>query len=147
MLAGLLLGVMAFATPCPAAEDLKLRQGISFVSDVDNGFPIVAQKMEDVSVDPNMANFIFFGASGDLNTNRQAKRVVELYKQLSGKPVKFIVVDLDHPANADAVKLIKKYYHDYIPYEVIIDKTGNASWSHGGEVELNVLKDKIEHVI
>jgi hypothetical protein len=127
-----------------AAEDLKLRAGISFTQDIDSGFPIVATDMDDCRINQGTAAFIFFGASGDLNTNRQAKRIVDLYKKIQSHSLKFILIDVDHPANDDARKLIKTYYKGYIPAQVIIDKSGKAAYNQIGEVELPVLKAQIE---
>lgn len=128
------------------ADNLKLKNGISFVQDTDNGFPIVGDNMDDVQIASATGTLIFYGAAGDLNTNRQAKRVVDLYKKFQGK-IKVIVIDVDHPANPDAVKLIKAHYKGYIPTTVVLDKNGRVSASHSGEVEANELKSQIERVI
>ncbi|MBS1989498.1 MAG: hypothetical protein JSS86_09305 [Cyanobacteria bacterium SZAS LIN-2] len=130
-----------------AAEDLKLKKGISFTDDGDSGFPIDATKMEDMQLDPNKVTFIFYGASGDLNTNRQAKRLVDLYKSASNKAVKFILIDVDHPINAQATALIKSHYKGYIPFEVILDKTGKVVWSQIGEVENGVLNQQLDRAL
>ncbi|HEY9785774.1 MAG TPA: hypothetical protein V6D17_10260 [Candidatus Obscuribacterales bacterium] len=129
-----------------AAENLRLREGISFVQDLDNGFPIVADNIDDMKVEAGKPSLIFFGASGDLNTNRQAKRLVDIHKRYQGK-LKVILVDVDHPANQDAVKLIKTYYRGYIPLEVILDREGKMAASHVGELESGELKSKIEKVL
>jgi len=129
-----------------AAENLRLKDGISFVQDTDNGFPIVGDKMDDTTIDQNKPTLIFFGAAGDLNTNRQAKRLIDLYKKIQDK-VKVIVVDVDHPANANVVKLIKTYYKGYIPLNVVLDKDGKLSTSHSGEMDTGELKSKIDRVL
>src|SRR5215470_244836 len=85
-----------------AAEDLRLRDGISFYQDLDTGFPIIGQKMDDVLPAADRPTFIFFGAAGDLNTNRQARRVVELYRKYRASGLKFIVVDVDEPPGQEA---------------------------------------------
>ena len=139
-----LLVVSSLAAFC--ATNLRLKDGISFVQDTDNGFPIVADKMDDVSIAQGMPTLIFFGAAADLNTNRQAKRLVDLYKKLQDK-IKVIVIDVDHPINTDALKLIKTYYKGYIPLNVILDKTGKLSSSHSGEVETGELKSKLERAM
>ncbi|MBA3859438.1 MAG: hypothetical protein C0507_21245 [Cyanobacteria bacterium PR.3.49] len=139
-----LLVVFSLAAFC--ATNLRLKDGISFVQDTDNGFPIVADKMDDVSIAQGMPTLIFFGAAADLNTNRQAKRLVDLYKKFQDK-IKVIVIDVDHPANTDALKLIKTYYKGYIPLNVILDKAGKLSSSHSGEVETGELKSKIERAM
>ncbi|MBX9947817.1 MAG: thioredoxin family protein [Candidatus Obscuribacterales bacterium] len=129
-----------------AAENLRLKDGISFVQDTDNGFPIVGDKMEDATLDQNKPTLIFFGAAGDLNTNRQAKRLIDLYKKIQDK-VKVIVIDVDHPANANVVKLIKTYYKGYIPLNVVLDKDGKLSTSHSGEIDTGELKSKVDRVL
>jgi hypothetical protein len=144
-----LIWIVSTSLAAVAAEDLQLRPGVSFGQDIDNGFPIVGKKMDDVVLEPGRAALVFFGAAGDLNTNRQAKRVVELYrKELDRKELdnglKFIVVDVDHPSNDDGKKLIKAYYKGYIPYQVLIDRNGRVNWNQIGEVELSVLKKQIE---
>jgi short-subunit dehydrogenase len=89
---------------------------------------------------------LFFGASGDLNTNRQAKRLVDLSHKTNAKEVKFIVIDVDHATTDDAKKLIKTYYQGYIPCQVILDKNGKKTWSQVGEVEQGVVKNQLSKV-
>lgn len=130
-----------------AAEDLKLKKGISFISDTDSGFPIEANKIQDAQLETDKATMVFFGASGDLNTNRQAKRLVDLYKQNQAKQVKFILIDVDHPANPQALTLIRNHYKGYIPFEVILDKQGKVAWSQIGEVETSVLSEQLDKAL
>ena len=127
-----------------AADDLSLRPGLSFNQDIDGGFPIVGKDLEDTTVEAGKRAFIFFGASGDLNTNRQAKRVVDLYHKMTANTAKFIIIDVDHPANEGAKSLIKSYYKGYIPTELLIDKNGKVSWNQTGETDLSVLKGQLE---
>ena len=115
--------------------------------DVDKGFPIIADKFDDVKFEPDRATFIFFGAAGDLNTNRQARRVVDLYKKFKDRPLKFIIVDVDHTAAPESKQLLKKYYQGYIPQEVILDKQGKTFWTHIGESEHSTLAGQLEKVI
>lgn len=129
-----------------AAENLRLKDGVSFVQDTDNGFPIVGDKMDDANLEQAKPTLIFFGAAGDLNTNRQAKRLVDLSKKIQDK-VKVIVIDVDHPANASALKLIKTYYKGYIPLNVVLDKDGKLSTSHSGEIDTGDLKSKVDRVL
>ncbi len=151
LFAGLLASVgLSYAVFCNgawAADDLKLKKGISFVQDTDSGFPIECQKLDDCTLEPGKATVLFFGASGDLNTNRQAKRLVDLYKQTSSKPVKFIVIDVDHTQNDQARSLLKNHYKGYIPFEVILDKSGKVSWSSIGEVESSILNQQIDKAL
>jgi hypothetical protein len=137
----------SISTAALAADDLKLKKGISFVQDTDSGFPIEANKMDDCQLEPGKATVLFFGASGDLNTNRQAKRLVDLYKQNANKPVKFILIDVDHTTSDQARSLLKNHYKGYIPFQVILDKAGKVSWSSIGEVEGGVLNQQLDKVI
>lgn len=146
LLTGLALALLAVPL-VDAADNLHLRPGVSFTQDLDNGFPIIGNGLEDVTLPTGKPALLFFGASGDLNTNRQAKRVVDLSKKVPADALKFIIIDVDHPANEQASKLIKSYYKDYIPFEVLVDKCGKTAWSQTGEVESNALKDQINKVL
>ncbi len=141
-----LLAIIAIASAAIAANNLRIKDGISFVQDTDNGFPIVADNMDDATITPSTPTVIFFGASGDLNTNRQAKRLVDVYKKVQDK-IKAIIIDVDHPANASVVKLIKTYYKGYIPLTVILDKNGKVSSTHSGETDAGDLKSKLDRVL
>ena len=127
-----------------AAENLTLRKGVSFVEDKDDGFPIIADKMDDITIDGGKLNLIFFGASGDLNTNRQAKRLVSLYNKFKTKGIKFIVIDVDHAANEQSKSLIKKHYKGYIPCQVLLSKSGASVWSKSGETSDGEVAKEIE---
>lgn len=129
------------------AENLKLRDGISYVHDLDKAFPILGDKLDDVRVEAGKPAFIFFGAAGDLNTNRQSKRVVDLYRKYKNRQIKFLIVDVDSPGSPEAKQLIKNHYQGYIPHEVVLDKQGKTSWNHVGEVDSNVLFAQVEKVI
>lgn len=139
--------VITTSSQAPCAENLKLRSGISFVQDTYAGFPIIASKMEDCTIEPGIPTFIFFGAGGDLNTNRQAERVIRLYKRYWQDKLKFLLVDVDHPTSAQAISLIKNYYKGYIPCQVVLTKTGVLNWSQTGEVDTKVLKSQLEAVL
>lgn len=130
-----------------AAENLTLRKGVSFTEDKDNGFPIIADKMDDATIDSGKPTLIFFGASGDLNTNRQAKRLVGLYNKFKAKNLKFILIDVDHASNAKASDLLKKHYKGYIPCQVLLDEGGNSVWSKSGEVQEGDVAKQIETVV
>lgn len=138
------LSILSLVTlQAEAAENISMRKGVSFVEDKDNGFPIIADKLEDVHIEPGKTNFIFFGASGDLNTARQAKRLVGSYNKLRDRDVKFIVINVDKPANKEAENLIKKYYKGYIPCQTVIDSDGTTTWSKVGEVSENEVTKQI----
>ena len=146
LLVSISTGLLLAAGLCAvrAAENLELRDGISFYQDIDVGFPIVAQKMDDFSSDPGKRTFIFFGASGDLNTSRQARRVVDAYQRFKDQPIKFVLIDVDHAAAGQPRDLLKRYYSGYIPCEVIIDSGGKLLWSQNGEVDQKVLQTRLE---
>ncbi len=148
VLATSLIAIVSFLplTGVLAAENLTLRKGVSFVEDKDNGFPIIADKMEDATIESGKPALLFFGASGDLNTNRQAKRLVSIYNRFKTKNIKFVVIDVDHAANAQATELIKKHYKGYIPCQVIINDTGNSVWSKSGEVSEGEVSKEVEQV-
>lgn len=135
------------ARPVSAAENLRLREGLSYTHDLDKGFPIIADKFDDLKIEPGKAGFIFFGAAGDLNTNRQARRVVELYKKYKDLGVKFIIVDVDKQHSPEGKSLIKNYYQGYIPQEVILDKQGKTFWTHIGETDTSALSTQIDKVL
>jgi len=141
------LASIAIGQHALGADDLKLRANVSFTQDLDNGFPITGTEMDDCKVSTTTPTFIFFGASGDLNTNRQAKRLVDLYKKISTRSIKYIVIDVDHPPNDDAKSLIKSYYHGYIPSEVLLDKSGKQAWSHDGEADFAAVKNQVEKYV
>ncbi|MBY0360229.1 MAG: hypothetical protein K2W82_19670 [Candidatus Obscuribacterales bacterium] len=130
-----------------AAENLKLREGISYVHDLDKGFPILGDKLEDVRIESGRPCFIFFGAAGDLNTNRQSKRVIDLYKKYRDTNLKFIVIDVDHAPTPDAKQLIKRHYQGYIPEVVVLDKAGRSIWSHVGEVDNKITMTQLDKVV
>ena len=138
---------LSFQPYTKAAENLRLREGLSFMHDVDKGFPIIADKLDDVKFDAGRATLLFFGAAGDLNTNRQARRVVDLYKKFKDNQLKFIIVDVDHVGAAEAKQLLKSYYQGYIPQEVILDKQGKIYWTHIGEIDESSLAAQLDKVV
>ncbi|MBZ0187189.1 MAG: hypothetical protein K8F91_13155 [Candidatus Obscuribacterales bacterium] len=142
MLAGLALS-LPLLTDAHAAENLALRKGISFVQDIDAGFPIEAEKMDDTKVEPGKPTFIFFGARGDLNTSRQAKRVVGIYNRFAKQAVKFIIIDVDNPPNEDATALLKAHYKGYIPCQVVLNSQGRPTWNKVGEVPEKEVADAL----
>jgi hypothetical protein len=139
-----LLFVMLAMSAVQAAEDLRLRDGISFYQDIDVGFPIMADKMDDLKSDPGKPTFIFFGASGDLNTSRQARRVVDLYRRNKATGIKFLIVDVDQSSNAATKELLKKHYTGYVPFQIILSAEGKQTWSQIGEVDMRILQDKLD---
>lgn len=127
-----------------AAENLRLASGVSYTSDIGNIFPIVGDKLDDFTVEPGRPALIFFGAPGDLNTNRQAKRVVQLY-QKHRDDTKFIIVNVDDP-NSGARELIKSYYPGYVPAQLLIDRSGKKVWSQVGETSRKQMSGRINNM-
>ena len=130
-----------------AAENLRMRDGISFFHDLDQGFPILCDRMDDVTLGSGKPTLVFFGAAGDLNTNRQAKRIVDLYKKYKSDQVKFVIVDVDHASAAPVKALVKTYYPGYIPAEVVFDKQGKVKWNHTGEVDSTVMSGQLDKLL
>lgn len=135
------------ALSADAADNLRMRDGVSFVHDLDKTFPLVGDKMDDVEIATGHPTVVFFGAAGDLNTNRQAKVIVDLYKKYKANNVKFVVVDVDHPGNASAKSLIKAHYQGYIPGEAVFDKTGKKQWNHTGECDRSTMASQIDKLL
>jgi hypothetical protein len=69
-----------------------------------------------------------------MNTNRQAKRLCDLYKK-NAATTKFIVIDVDNPPNEAARQLLRKYYQSYVPAQLLLDANGKQVWSQIGEVQ------------
>lgn len=136
----LLSALVIHPSACLAAENISLKKGISFNQDIDSGFPIVGNKIDDATIEPGKPTFIFFGGSGDLNTNRQAKVVVGLYNKYAKEGVKFLLVDVDKTNKSPAAtKLIKKYYKGYIPSQVILKADGSIVENKVGEAAEGLL--------
>lgn len=144
LLATLLSGIASTA-PADAAENLKVLPGISFTQDDGPGFPIVGDKMDDCSIEPGKPTFIFFGAAKNMNTNRQAKRLCDLYKK-NATTTKFIVIDVDNPLNEAGRQLMRKYYQNYVPAQLLLDANGKQVWSQVGEVQKGKLHAHLQDV-
>jgi hypothetical protein len=127
-----------------AAENLRLAPGISYTSDVGTVFPIVGDRMTDYTIETGRPALIFFGAAGDLNSNRQAKRIVQLYSKHHDE-TKFIVVNVDSQ-DPSARELLRKYYPGYVPAQLLIDKDGHTIWSQVGEISRKRLSGQINQM-
>lgn len=115
--------------------------------DLDKGFPLIADRIDDVRIEEGKVSFIFFGAAGDLNTNRQSRRIVDLYKRYKDAAVKFIVLDVDNARTSEAKQLIKSYYQGYIPGEVVLNRQGKAVWTHVGETDLQTMVAQLDKAL
>src|SRR6058998_2408731 len=91
-----------------AAENLTLAPGLSFTDDSSDSFPIRGDHLGDAEFGKGRAAVAFFGASNCWNTNREAERLVALYPMFRDR-VSFIIVDVNHPSNAQR-PLLKAYY-------------------------------------
>jgi hypothetical protein len=145
VVAVMVAALCAIAAPAvKAAENLRLAPGVSFNSDLGTIFPIVGEKMDDFRVEAGRPALIFFGAPGDLNTARQAKRLVQLYSRHQDD-TKFIIVNVDRPTDASK-QLIMKYYPGYVPAQLLIDKSGKTIWSQVGEISRRKLSGQINQM-
>ncbi len=52
-------GPFGCVTGALAADDLKLRSGISYTQDIDSGFPIMGSNMDDCKIAVSTPTFIF----------------------------------------------------------------------------------------
>lgn len=143
----IVLSACVFVCAADAAENLHMREGISFFHDLDQGFPILGDKMEDAQIANGKPTLLFFGAPGDLNTNRQAKRIVDLYRRYRTETVKFVIVDVDNATTQQARLLIKNYYPGYIPAQIIFDKQGKPKWNHTGEVDATIIGSHLDKLL
>lgn len=138
-----LAAVLMIMTPSAvtAAENLRLAPGVSYTSDVGTVFPLVGDRMTDYTIESGRPALIFFGATGDLNTNRQAKRLVALYAKRRDN-TKYIVVNVDSQDEA-ARELVRKYYPGYVPAQLLLDKDGHTIWTQVGEISRKRLGGQI----
>src|SRR5437899_12997636 len=63
-----------------AAENLELAPGLRFTDDSSNSFPIQGDHLGDAAFGKGRAAVAFFGASHCWNTNREAERLLALYR-------------------------------------------------------------------
>src|SRR5437764_11318 len=89
---------LAKARPGPGgASALTLAPDLSFTDDSSSNFPIRGDDLADGRVATDRPTVIFFGTSHCWNTNREAERLVRLYRDRKDT-ARFLVVDLNHPS-------------------------------------------------
>ena len=114
-----------------AAENLTLAHGLSFTDDSSNNFPIQGDHLGDAELGKGRAVVAFFGASNCWNTNREAERLVALYPKFRDR-VSFIIVDVNHPSDAQR-PLLKAHYQGSIPTLVVFAPDGTVLYARSGE--------------
>jgi thioredoxin-like negative regulator of GroEL len=71
---------------------------------------------------------------------------VNLYNKYKGR-VQFVVIDLDHKLSPAQQELVKQYYTGYIPYVVVLDRSGNAVYNSSGEVEESTIETLLDKAL
>jgi hypothetical protein len=119
------------ARAAPAAENLTLAPGLSFVDDSSDRFPIQGERLDDAEVGGGRPAIVFFGAAHCWNTNREAERLVALYPRFRDR-VRFVIVDVNHPSDAQR-PLLAAHYHGTIPTLVVFGAGGGVLYARAGE--------------
>lgn len=114
-----------------AAENLRLAPRLSFSDDSSSSFPITGEHLGDADVGGGRATLVFFGAAHCWNTNREAERLVALYPKFRDS-VRFVVVDVSHPSDAQR-PLLAAHYRGYIPTVVVFAPDGKLLYARSGE--------------
>lgn len=117
--------------PARAADDLHLAPGLSFTDDSSEAFPIRGRHLADAATGDGKATIVFFGAASCWNTNREAERLVSLYPKYKDR-VRFVVVDVAHPSDAQK-ELVAKHYGGAIPTVVVLAPDGSVVYGRAGE--------------
>ena len=123
--------LLTLAVSALAADNLTLAPGLSFTDDSSDNFPIRGDHLADAEVVEGRAAVVFFGASNCWNTAREAERLVALYPKFRDL-VSFIVVDVNHPSEAQR-PLLKAHYKGYIPTLVVFARNGTVLYARSGE--------------
>lgn len=130
--AGALVAALLLVAPAArAADDLHLAPGLSFTDDSSTRFPIEGRHLGDAEVGGGRATLVFFGAAHCWNTNREAERVVALYPRYRDR-VRFVVVDVEHPADAQRA-LVARLYRGAIPTVAVLAPGGDVLYARAGE--------------
>jgi len=123
--------LLTLAVSALAADNLTLAPGLSFTDDSSDNFPVRGDHLADAEVVEGRAAVVFFGASNCWNTAREAERLVTLYPKFRDR-VSFIVVDVNHPSEAQR-PLLKAHYKGYIPTLVVLSRSGRVLYARSGE--------------
>jgi len=113
------------------ATRLSLAPGLSFTDDSSSNFPIRGENLGDGEIATDRPTAIFFGTSHCWNTNREAERFVAVSAK-EKEAVRFLVVDLDHPAG-EQKSLVSRFYRGYIPTLAVLDSSGRVIYNESGE--------------
>ncbi len=125
-------GDLAVAGPGPGgARNLALAPNLSFTDDSSENFPIRGENLGEGKIASDRPTVIFFGTCHCWNTNREAERFVALAAR-EKDAVRFLVVDLDHPAREQKA-LVSRLYRGYIPTLAFLDASGNVVYNRSGE--------------
>jgi len=125
------LSLLFAAAPALAADNLRLASGLSFTDDSSANFPIVGDHLDDADAGAGHATLLFIGTAHCWNTNREAERVVALYPLFRDR-MRFVVIDVDHPSEAQR-PLLDAHYHGLIPTVVVLDPRGAVLYERAGE--------------
>jgi len=123
--------LLTLAVSALAADNLTLAPGLSFTDDSSDNFPIRGDHLADAEVVEGRAAVVFFGASNCWNTAREAERLVTLHPKFRDR-VSFIVVDVNHPSEAQR-PLLKARYTGSIPTLVVFAPDGIIVYARSGE--------------
>jgi hypothetical protein len=130
------------------ARNLALAHGLSFTDDSSSAFPIRGENLEDGRIASDRPTAIFFGTSHCWNTNREAERLVALYRK-HAEEARFLVVDLERPSE-DQRALVARFYAGSIPTLAFLDREGMVVYNQAGETasergDIRKLEETLEH--
>ncbi|MBY0278830.1 hypothetical protein K2Z84_26135 [Candidatus Binatia bacterium] len=131
LLGAVAIAVAIFPAAVRAADDLHLAPGLSFTDDSSDAFPIRGRHLDDATTGDGKATIVFFGTSNCWNTNREAERLISLYPKYKDR-VRFVVVDVAHPSDAQK-PLIEKHYKGAIPTVAVLAPDGSVLYDRAGE--------------
>jgi hypothetical protein len=102
-----------------AIDNLKLNSNLHYHSDSLDGALITGSDAQSGFV-AGKPNYVIIYGKGRSNSNRQARRTVELYNKY-GSQVHFVVVDLDVQPSPEQQQLVKQFHKGYIPPDLCTD--------------------------
>jgi hypothetical protein len=113
------------------ARQLSLAPDLSFTDDSSANFPIRGLNLDSGAIATDRPTVIFFGTSHCWNTNREAERLVALYRAHRDE-ARFLVVDLDHVSSSQR-SLLERFYRGAIPTLAFLDRAGRTVYDEAGE--------------
>jgi hypothetical protein len=111
--------------------DLSLAPDLSFTDDSSANFPIRGRGLSSGEIADDRPTVIFFGTAHCWNTNREAERLVALYRS-HGSEARFLIVDLDHISGAQR-PLVERFHKGAIPTVAFLDRSGRPVYDEAGE--------------